>query len=171
VARLVAITRLRTEPVTGVPWTVAGGVPRSFMLGFCRKRAGGERLRLPADIRQSHRVQAGGNPPTPSELLKQQSPRPVLGQKPAFMIHTGDITHPSRPEEFDNSDQVISSARLGRSTPASRTPHLRRLHQLSLRARPAWPLVRVTCSRLVARTSRSIGRQDRQVQINRCQRE
>ena len=32
--------------------------------------------------------------------------------KPAFMIHTGDITHLSKPEEFDNANQLISEAAL-----------------------------------------------------------
>ena len=32
--------------------------------------------------------------------------------KPAFMIHTGDITHLSKPDEFDNADQVIGEAKL-----------------------------------------------------------
>jgi Icc protein len=36
----------------------------------------------------------------------------ALPQKPAFMIHTGDITHLSKPEEFDNADQVISKVKL-----------------------------------------------------------
>src|ERR1700722_16961651 len=36
----------------------------------------------------------------------------ALPRKPAFMIHTGDITHLSKPEEFDNADQAIGKARL-----------------------------------------------------------
>ena len=36
----------------------------------------------------------------------------ALPKKPAFMIHTGDITHLSKPEEFDNADQAIGKARL-----------------------------------------------------------
>jgi hypothetical protein len=32
--------------------------------------------------------------------------------KPAFMIHTGDITHLSKPDEFDNANQLISEAAL-----------------------------------------------------------
>jgi 3',5'-cyclic-AMP phosphodiesterase len=35
-----------------------------------------------------------------------------LPQKPALMLHTGDITHLSRPEEFDDADQAIGKARL-----------------------------------------------------------
>jgi 3',5'-cyclic AMP phosphodiesterase CpdA len=32
--------------------------------------------------------------------------------KPAFMIHTGDISHLSKPSEFDDADKIISQARL-----------------------------------------------------------
>ena len=36
----------------------------------------------------------------------------ALPAKPAFMIHTGDITHLSKAEQFDNADQVIGGAGL-----------------------------------------------------------
>ena len=32
--------------------------------------------------------------------------------KPAFMIHTGDISHLSKVSEFDNADRIISQTRL-----------------------------------------------------------
>ena len=35
-----------------------------------------------------------------------------LPSKPAFMIYTGDITHLSKPNEFDDADQLIGAARL-----------------------------------------------------------
>src|SRR6266705_1670182 len=31
---------------------------------------------------------------------------------PSFMIHTGDITHLSKPSEFDDADRIVSQARL-----------------------------------------------------------
>ena len=36
----------------------------------------------------------------------------ALPAKPAFMIHTGDITHLSKPDQFDDAAQVIGSAGL-----------------------------------------------------------
>ena len=36
----------------------------------------------------------------------------ALPAKPSFMIHTGDITHLSKPAEFDDADQIISQAKL-----------------------------------------------------------
>src|SRR6516162_11007719 len=36
----------------------------------------------------------------------------ALRVKPSFVIHTGDITHLSKPPEFDDADRVISQTRL-----------------------------------------------------------
>jgi 3',5'-cyclic AMP phosphodiesterase CpdA len=36
----------------------------------------------------------------------------ALPQKPAFMIHTGDISHLSKEKEFDDADHIISQSRL-----------------------------------------------------------
>jgi 3',5'-cyclic AMP phosphodiesterase CpdA len=34
----------------------------------------------------------------------------ALPEPPAFLLHTGDISHLSKPEEFDNVDQILKSA-------------------------------------------------------------
>jgi 3',5'-cyclic AMP phosphodiesterase CpdA len=36
----------------------------------------------------------------------------TLPLKPAFLIHTGDITHLSKPKEFDDAAQIIGSAKI-----------------------------------------------------------
>jgi 3',5'-cyclic AMP phosphodiesterase CpdA len=36
----------------------------------------------------------------------------ALPAKPAFMIHTGDISHLSKVSEFDDADRIISQTRL-----------------------------------------------------------
>jgi 3',5'-cyclic AMP phosphodiesterase CpdA len=36
----------------------------------------------------------------------------TLPVKPSFMIHTGDITHLSKPAEFDDAEKIISQAKL-----------------------------------------------------------
>src|SRR5207244_10961378 len=33
-----------------------------------------------------------------------------LAQPPEFLLHTGDISHLSKPEQFDNVDQILKSA-------------------------------------------------------------
>ena len=46
---------------------------------------------------------------TLEEAIGQIKALPV---KPAFMIHTGDITHLSKAAEFDDADKIISQAKL-----------------------------------------------------------
>jgi 3',5'-cyclic AMP phosphodiesterase CpdA len=36
----------------------------------------------------------------------------TLPAKPSFMIHTGDISHLSKPQEFDDADKIIAQAKL-----------------------------------------------------------
>ncbi len=36
----------------------------------------------------------------------------AMPQRPAFMIHTGDITHLTKPEEFDTAQQLLSGLRV-----------------------------------------------------------
>ena len=36
----------------------------------------------------------------------------ALPAKPSFMIHTGDISHLSKPAQFDTADQIIGQSRL-----------------------------------------------------------
>ena len=97
---------------TGLLWTLSGGVPKSVgLLGdaFAAVPAGFTFLQ----ISDSH---VGFNKPANPDALGTL--REAIGKvkavqsRPAFMIHTGDITHLSKPDEFDNADQIISEAKL-----------------------------------------------------------
>jgi 3',5'-cyclic AMP phosphodiesterase CpdA len=97
---------------TGVLWTIAAGVPRSVGLIEEAKAQGSDSLTF-LQISDSH---VGFNKPanpnaigTLEEAIGKVKALPV---KPAFMIHTGDISHLSKPEEFDDADRVIGEARL-----------------------------------------------------------
>jgi Icc protein len=99
---------------TGIVWTVAGGVPKALDLGL-----GGEALAAAAagftfvQISDSHIGFKGEVNPDPGATL-QQALGLVAGlpQPPAMMIHTGDVTHLSKPEEFDTADQILKGAKL-----------------------------------------------------------
>src|SRR5262249_33214403 len=39
----------------------------------------------------------------------------ALENQPAFLVHTGDITHLSKPEEFDTADQLLKQAKAYRT--------------------------------------------------------
>lgn len=99
---------------TGVLWTVAGGVPKSLSLLDGAEAAEAAKNGFTfLQISDSH---VGFNKPAnPHALdtLKEAIGRVnALGNKPAFMLHTGDITHSAKPVEFDDADQIIGSARL-----------------------------------------------------------
>jgi metallophosphoesterase superfamily enzyme len=100
---------------TGVLWTIAAGVPRSSsLLGISEAKAaqGASRFTF-LQISDSHvGFKQAANPNALATLEEAIAKANALPQKPAFMIHTGDITHLSRPEEFDSADQVISTAKL-----------------------------------------------------------
>src|SRR6266849_6883905 len=99
---------------TGVLWTLAGGVPRSSsLLGISEANAQAARGFTFLQISDSHiGFKAPANPNPMVTLDEAVAKINALPQKPAFMIHTGDITHLSKPEEFDNADQGITKARL-----------------------------------------------------------
>ncbi len=99
---------------TGVLWTLAGGVPRSSsLLGISEANAQAARGFTFLQISDSHiGFKAAANPNPMATLDEAVAKINALPQKPAFMLHTGDITHLSKPEEFDNADQGITKARL-----------------------------------------------------------
>src|SRR5215468_807648 len=99
---------------TGVLWTMVGGVPRSSsLLGISEANAQVASGFTFLQISDSHiGFKAPANPNPMATLDEAIAKIGALPEKPAFMIHTGDITHLSKPEEFDNADQAITKARL-----------------------------------------------------------
>jgi 3',5'-cyclic AMP phosphodiesterase CpdA len=97
---------------TGVLWTVAGGVPRSLgIMGEAQAQTASGLTFL--QISDSHvGFDKPANPNVNSTLEQAIGKVKALSAPPAFMIHTGDITHLSKPKEFDDADRIISQARL-----------------------------------------------------------
>jgi 3',5'-cyclic AMP phosphodiesterase CpdA len=95
---------------TGVLWTIAGGVPRS--LGIIDGALAAEPSTLTfLQISDSHvGFDKPANPNVIGTLEQAIGKIKSLPAKPAFLIHTGDITHLSKPAEFDNADRIISQA-------------------------------------------------------------
>jgi 3',5'-cyclic AMP phosphodiesterase CpdA len=97
---------------TGVLWTISGGVPHS--LGIIDEAMAQEALGLTfVQISDSH---IGFHlPPNPNALgtLEECAAKVnTLPKKPAFMIHTGDISHLSLASQFDDADEIIGQTRL-----------------------------------------------------------
>jgi 3',5'-cyclic AMP phosphodiesterase CpdA len=97
---------------TGVLWTIAGGVTRS--MGIIDGALAAETTDFTfLQISDSHvGFSRPANPNALGTLEEAIGRVKALTVKPAFMIHTGDISHISKLKEFDDADQVISQARL-----------------------------------------------------------
>ena len=95
---------------SGLLWTISGGVPRSSLIG--------EAKAAPTDfsflqISDSHvGFDKPANPDALATLREAIGLVSTLPTRPAFMIHTGDISHLSKASQFDDADQVIGATRL-----------------------------------------------------------
>jgi len=95
---------------TGVVWTVAGGVPASRLIGAAAAEEGGFSF---VQISDSHiGFDKPANPDTRATLAAALDQVIALPRRPAFMIHTGDVTHTATPQQFDDAAQLIGRARL-----------------------------------------------------------
>jgi 3',5'-cyclic AMP phosphodiesterase CpdA len=98
---------------TGVLWTVSGGVPKSFNLLGQAEAAPAATSFTFLQISDSHvGFDKAANPNALGTLQEAIAKVKALPNKPAFMLHTGDITHLSAPAQFDNAAQVIGTAGL-----------------------------------------------------------
>src|SRR3974390_1338475 len=97
---------------TGVLWTMAGGMPRST--GILGEAMAAEPSGLTfLQISDSHvGFDKPANPNVIGKLEEALNKIKALPVKPAFIIHTGDITHLSKPAEFDDAERIISQSKL-----------------------------------------------------------
>ena len=98
---------------TGAICIMQGGVMRSFALNdpAASKHLAKGDLTF-AQISDSH--MGFNKPANPDVVATFQTAIDKLNALPAapeFLLHTGDITHLSRPEQFDTVDQILKSAR------------------------------------------------------------
>jgi 3',5'-cyclic-AMP phosphodiesterase len=118
---------------TGVLWTVAGGVPASRLIGSAKAAESGFSF---VQISDSHiGFSKPANPDARATLDAAIDKTVAMPAKPAFMIHTGDISHTAAPAQFDDALQVIGRAKLDVHyapgehdilDPATRTAYLER---------------------------------------------
>src|SRR5580704_4833460 len=92
----------------GVLWTVSGGVASSVLStgADAAPRASGN-----LDFVQISDTHIGfdkaANPDTLGTLREAIARIKALPVKPAFVLHTGDVSHLSKAEEFDTADQML----------------------------------------------------------------
>jgi 3',5'-cyclic AMP phosphodiesterase CpdA len=98
---------------TGLLWAFSGGVPLTSARIGEAKAAPVQGAFTFLQISDSHiGFNKPANPDALGTLREAIAKIKALPHKPAFMIHTGDITHLSKDEEFDHADQLIKEAGL-----------------------------------------------------------
>jgi 3',5'-cyclic AMP phosphodiesterase CpdA len=98
---------------TGVLWTVNGGIPTSALMGEASAATASPGALSFLQISDSHvGFDKAANPDALGTLKEAIGLVGTLPVKPAFMIHTGDISHLSKASQFDDADQVIGGAGL-----------------------------------------------------------
>jgi plastocyanin len=101
---------------TATLWGLSGGVPRSFALGPLGSPGDAERKSiLFAQISDSHIGFAkDANKDVTSTLEAAVAKLNALPNRPAFVLHTGDITQLAKPDEFDTANEVLRGVRTDR---------------------------------------------------------
>jgi 3',5'-cyclic-AMP phosphodiesterase len=98
---------------TGALCVLQGGVLKSFALSRTTDRAaaGAAQGELTfVQISDSHMgFNKPANPDVAATLQAAVDKIKGLATPPEFLLHTGDISHLSKPEEFDNVDQILKS--------------------------------------------------------------
>jgi 3',5'-cyclic-AMP phosphodiesterase len=91
-------------------WTVAGGIPRSHVIGQAEAAVTGFTFAQVSDSHLGFDKPVNANVTgTFQEALNHVTAMP---EKPSFIIHTGDITHLSKAEQFDNGAQLLKATNL-----------------------------------------------------------
>lgn len=96
---------------TGVLWTVSGGIPKSLNLLDEAQAAEAVASNFTfLQISDSHVGFDKEKDITAIDTLNEAVAKiKALPNRPNFMIHTGDITHLSKADEFDDASQIIGS--------------------------------------------------------------
>jgi 3',5'-cyclic AMP phosphodiesterase CpdA len=94
----------------GILWTVSGGVPWAQALDAAPGAAGDFSF---VQISDSHIGFTKDPNPTPDATLREALQRiAAMPKRPAFLMHTGDVSHLSKPSEFEAASGIMQSAGL-----------------------------------------------------------
>jgi Icc protein len=101
---------------TGVVWGLKGGIPASFPVSRLADLTEAQKKSIFfAQISDSHiGFSKDANKDVTATLQQAVDKLNALPQRPAFVLHTGDITQLAKAEEFDTASQVLKSVRTDR---------------------------------------------------------
>jgi len=101
---------------TGLVWTLAGGVPRSRSLGPRTAEAAEDGSWSFAQISDTHiGFKGGANPDALGTFQAALARIKAMDPRPAFLIHTGDITHAQKPGAFDTVTEALKGVGVERT--------------------------------------------------------
>jgi hypothetical protein len=115
-ARRKALSCLAAWSGAAVVWTVAGGVPRA--LGATNEGSPAPAAANALTFVQISDTHIGfnkaANPDVVGSLRHAIAEINALPQAPAFVVHTGDVSHLSKPEEFAKAREVLQELHVDR---------------------------------------------------------
>lgn len=99
-----------------VLWTVAGGVPRALAAtGSGAKSTTPGRTFTFVQISDTHfGFHKEANPDIVGSFRRAAADINALAQAPALVVHTGDVSHLSKPEEFGQAKELLQEIRIDR---------------------------------------------------------
>ncbi|HLJ26005.1 MAG TPA: metallophosphoesterase [Candidatus Angelobacter sp.] len=96
---------------TGIVWTMGAGIPTSSLFGAARNKAEKGAGFTFVQISDSHiGFDKPANTDVNATLQAAMDKIKGISSQPDFIIHTGDLTHLSKPSEFDTLDQLLKGA-------------------------------------------------------------
>jgi 3',5'-cyclic-AMP phosphodiesterase len=94
----------------GILWTVSGGIPRAKALDAAPRAAGDFFF---VQVSDSHIGFTKAPNPQPDATLREALQKiAAMPDRPAFMLHTGDVSHLSKPSEFEAASGIMQTAGL-----------------------------------------------------------
>jgi 3',5'-cyclic-AMP phosphodiesterase len=97
---------------TGLVWTLAGGLPSAIGLDQAMAATSTKAFTF-LQISDSHiGFKKPANPDASVTFREAVAKIQAKPKKPDFIIHTGDISQLSKPEEFDEADQILKETGL-----------------------------------------------------------
>lgn len=101
---------------TGLVWTVNGGLADAALLASAEAAPRHRPAVTPftfVQVSDSHiGFNKAPNPDARATFREAVGKIRGLPEKPAFILHTGDVSQLSKPEEFDDADQILKEAGL-----------------------------------------------------------
>jgi Icc protein len=115
-SRRKALSCLAAWSGAAVVWTVAGGVPRALGATNAGSPAPAAANALTfVQISDTHiGFNKAANPDVVGSLRHAIAEINALPQAPAFVVHTGDVSHLSKPEEFAKAREVLQEIHVDR---------------------------------------------------------